>query len=119
MKKYLFGLFAIAFAIGFSAFTKPSAHITKGKKFTTGQYWYTFSGAQTVSDRQVKTNYTSPVSSEPTCSGITNECAAKVTVTLDIHNNPPANISSTNVTFDATTGFPNGGSDLLQNDLKP
>lgn len=114
MKKYLFGLLAIAVAVGFSAFTKAPS--IKGKKFTTGDYYYIFGGSQTVSDREAAANYSSPQLSAPSsCPNITNECAVKVTVTLDIHGNPPAHPDFTNVTFDGSTGYPNGGTAFKAN----
>lgn len=118
MKRYLLGMLAIIVAIGFSAFTKPTAHITKVGKFTRADYWYVYVGDQIdISQREVNTNYTTPTLTEPTCGTGANECAVKVTVTL-VGVNPPASPDFTNVTFDATSDMPNGGSDFKKNDVK-
>jgi len=47
MKKYLLGLFAIALAIGFSAFTSKAPTPTTKKHSTTDYYWYNVNVTQT------------------------------------------------------------------------
>jgi len=118
MKKYLLASLAIILAVGFSAFTKPSAHITKGKTFDTGIYWYVYSGSQDKTDRENPANYNTPTIGKPACTGTINECAVQVTVTLDSNGNPPANPDFTNVTFNGTTGFPSGGTAFDANATK-
>ena len=113
MKKYLLGTFAIALAVGFSAFTKPEARIHKGAKFTTQDTWYSYVGTQNSTERQKAANYTGPTTTQPTCStGTINECTVKSTVTL-VGGVPPANPDFTNATFDGTTGMPNIGSGTI------
>lgn len=95
---------ATALVFGTSSFDKKPE-----KKF--GTYYYTYVGAQTPTERAKGTNYTNPQISAYPCSGTGNECAVKVTVP----GAPPPDISTLSITYDATTGFPQVGGDLLQN----
>jgi hypothetical protein len=118
MKKYILGSLAIILALGFSAFTKPNANITKGKKFTTGIFWYVYGGAQNSTDRQNATNYTTPTASQPPCgTPASNECTVQATVTLDINNNPPANPNFAGASFNSTTGMPIPGTGLINGNV--
>src|SRR5690348_15138240 len=105
MKNYVMGLFAVVLAIGFTAFTNMPT-----KKRTT--YYYTFNGTQSIDGRKVKTDYTNPSQSQPSCPTGTNwECTVQI---KNITGTPPSDISSFNVTFDSN-GFPNGGTDSQSN----
>lgn len=111
-------MLAIVTAVGFSAFTKPTAHVTKVGKFTRADYWYVYSAAQSpISNREVEANYINPTLTEPTCAGGFNECAVKLTVTL-VGTTPPAHPSFANITFDGND-MPSAGSDFKQNDVQP
>lgn len=102
MKKNLLGLVAIVAALGMSAFDTFRVD-------TIYQYNTT---DQTKTARETATNYIKV--SSVTCSGTGNECA--VTLTKDNGTNP--DFSSGLVTFDATTGMPNGGSTFVNNQVK-
>jgi hypothetical protein len=57
MKKYLFGILAVALAIGFSAFSTDHKKPTgKNAKFV--DVWYDYTGAQNATERAKKANYT-------------------------------------------------------------
>ena len=97
MKKYLLGVFAIALAVGFSAF--------KVKKDVT---LYRYNGLQTENERKIATNYTKS-ESDIICLGSGNECA--VLMSFDSGDHP----DFTNVTFQPGTGFPKAGGAFLFN----
>lgn len=90
MKKYVFGVFAIALALGFSSYTSHP------KKFAST--WYTYNGAQTQPERVKAANY-SKISADPLCNATTNECAVEMSSDQGAHPN------FTGVTFDAN-GYP-------------
>jgi hypothetical protein len=67
MKKFILPSLALAFAVGFSAFTAPTSH----NKSTT-EYFYTYSSSlQTVAARETLTNYvlSSNPTTDPLCTG--------------------------------------------------
>ena len=106
MKKYLLGTCAVVLALSFSAFTKaPKA------KFDTFFYQYT-GPANNVDARKDAANYANPQSSAFTCNFTGNECAVEL---QNVSSTPPAHPDFTNITFDGTTGFPNGGTDFVAN----
>lgn len=101
---------ALALAVSFSAFTKAAP-----SKFVANWYSYTATGSQTVTSRETASNYTL-ITGSPSCiPGSNNECAVEL-------NQSTTTPDFTNITFDASTGFPNGNkpthSDFVANDLK-
>jgi len=74
MKKYFFGLFAVALAIGFSAFTKENVKkVDPNAEFTT--YYFQYSGTDTEAAYETESNWTflsSGLPSEDPCSGADN-----------------------------------------------
>jgi hypothetical protein len=68
MKKYLFGLFAIALAVGFSAFTHPA------KKATTGTFYYWFTPAGAYQGFNERTNGLDGQLEVSGCDGATTVC---------------------------------------------
>ncbi|MEP7374699.1 MAG: hypothetical protein ABI675_14990 [Chitinophagaceae bacterium] len=121
MKKYLLGSLAVVMAIAFSAFNsnlnQPVKSNINGKLLQ--QKWYVYVGTQDATERQVATNYTTPTTTKPTCVSTGNECAVKVNVP---NGTPPTNPDFTNVTFNMSSGFPdgnqNGGSNFIENAQK-
>jgi hypothetical protein len=97
MKKYLLSVSAIALAVGFTAFTVKE-DVTL----------YRYDGLQSESERKIATNYTK-MDADIICLGSRNECA--VVMSSDNGDHP----DFTNVTFQAGTGFPNGGGAFLFN----
>ena len=75
-------------------------------------YYYTYNGPdQSATERSKGTNYTNPQTTPLGCDGQINECAVEVSVT----GTAPADISHLSVTYDPSSGFPTGGSDLVAN----
>ena len=113
MKKYLLGVMALSLGIGFSSFTKVATH---KKGFAADQY-YLYTGPQTPADRKIKANYTSPSTSQSCGLSGSNECVVKVT---NVPTPIPTTLTSFNVTFNSTTGFPivATGTDVIQNVTK-
>ncbi len=111
--KLMLPILAVIVGVAASAFTviKNNSNSTK----VAGTYWYTFTGSQTVSGRMDKTQYVSPTTSKPGCSGNGNECAVEVS---GINGVPPQDISSLNVTFNGSTGMPDGGTNYADNAQK-
>jgi len=114
MKKYVIGIFALALALGFTAFT----HIPKSPKPTVTDYYYQFSGMQTQLDRKTSTKYINPTTTAPngiTCpSGSVNQCYLHVQLT----GTAPTNPNFSGWTFDAN-GFPLTGTGFSSNIKKP
>ena len=115
MKKYLFSVLAIGVAVGFSAFTsKPPMP----NRFTSFFFVYQLT-SQNQSDLDNPANY-KYTGITPTCGGSTNECAVEVTIVGTPPANPStlANQPSNAVTFDPTTGIPDGGTEFFANEQK-
>lgn len=77
-------------------------------------YYYTYTGAQTPAARMNGANYTTPQTTSYACSGTRNECS----VAVAISGTAPANLSTLDIDYNATTGFPEGGDDFVQNYLQ-
>lgn len=104
MKKLRIGLTAIAVILAgsLSAFSILPVNVNKDSDTI-----YEYTGAQTPQARTQADNYLKV--SSITCLGGTNECS--VTLSQDFGTHP----DFTNVTFDPSTGMPNGGSDFVSN----
>lgn len=109
--KLMLPILAVIVGVAASAFTAKSNNTNK----STGNYWYTFNGTQTVAGRQDKTQYVNPSTTEPSCSGLNNECSVEV---KGITGTPPSDISSLDITFDSGTGMPDGGNNFQFNAQK-
>lgn len=111
--KLMLPILAVIVGVAASAFTTVNANHSNTRA---GTYWYTYTGpTQSVSDRSNPANYTNPSTSEPQCVGKSNECAVEV---RNVSGTPPADISSLSITFDGTTGMPDGGSNFGLNAQK-
>lgn len=75
MKKYLFGLFAVALAIGFSAFTNTGVEKAKNGNVTTYSYKYTGPTSPGESDYESTSNWSTTISG---CSGGSTACQVDV-----------------------------------------
>ncbi|TAN15977.1 MAG: hypothetical protein EPN37_08780 [Chitinophagaceae bacterium] len=111
--KLMLPILAVIVGVAASAFTvvKNNSNNTR----VAGTYWYTFTGSQTVSGRMDKTQYTSPSTTEPGCPQGLNECAVEV---KNVTGTPPSDISSLSITFNSSTGMPDGGNNFETNAQK-
>jgi hypothetical protein len=76
-------------------------------------YWFYFIGSQTPSDRENSENYC-PMNLISICLGGINECVV-VTNSFRRDTNGIIRPNFSNVTFDFTTGMPNGGTGFIAN----
>lgn len=107
MNKLRIGLTAAAVLLagGLSAFSILPLNVNKDSSTT---YVYT-SSDQSIQGRENPDNY---AKGSRTCAGSGNECL--VILDQDFGTHP----DFTNVTFDSSTGMPNGGSDFVSNQQK-
>lgn len=111
MKKYFLSSLAIAVAVGFSAFTTIKANARANS-----DYYFVYTGtSQSPSALSNPANYEYK-GSTPSCGGGADECAVEVSLssapTLD------STLPSGDVTFNAITGVPDGGTDFVANETE-
>jgi hypothetical protein len=100
MKKYLLGLFAIALAIGFSAFTKPS-------NFDSFTFKYVGPTTYSSADVTLKSNWVQDVSCSEDFADNEFPCSFTATGTslVDINNHPVSTITLSAAEGDASNKF--------------
>jgi hypothetical protein len=106
LHKFKLGLPMLGLVIGVAL----SAFNTLGTTSSRAETIYEYTGDQTPAERSQAENYIKVTSIS--CPGGNNECA--VTLDQDFGTHP----DFTNVTTDATTGMPDGGSDFVSNSTK-
>ena len=96
MKKYFFGLIAVALAIGFSAFT-TNHKASNGKEAKFADVWYTYNGAQNATERAKKANYTQFAGTLSCSSTLEVLCGVKLP---DVAGSNPAQADLDNIVAD-------------------
>jgi hypothetical protein len=96
MKKYFFGIIAVALAIGFSAFTTDHK-ISNGKNAKFIDVWYEYNGIQTTTDRAKKANYTQIVGTLSCAPPLEVLCGVKLP---DVAGSNPAQADLNNIVGD-------------------
>lgn len=108
-------LFVLLATGAFVLMSMTSSRVKAAPAAKATTYYYQYVGAQTPTERKKGANYINPQTSTWDCEGNTNECSVQVSVTSPT---PPANISTLSITYDGTTGRPNGGSNFQANFLQ-
>lgn len=106
-------ILAVIAGVAASAFTT----IQNTNKTEDNTYWYSYTGTtQSIQDRSNPENYTNPVAEEPNaCEEGLNECAVQV---KGVTGTAPDDISSLSITFNSTSGMPEGGANFQANATK-
>jgi len=91
MKKYLLGIFAVALAIGFSAFTSPATKKVNSDDSPLHWYLVNYNGAQMEIQPQTPVAYGTKIEVAPgiDCEGTTRTCAAGFAEELPFTDDEP------------------------------